>query len=219
MSLLAKYFKGFPEKQALKGTLSTVIAYKGSKYISNMIGESMTKVDPNNPNPDPKLAEKKPMWEFIGSAGSLVVSMFAYTKIKSKDIGFGLVLGSGVNVVDKFMLLPSVKTNIPKEMQPLFSGNDSDISSDDYMRRVNDARYNFSEDDVKSIVNAAKVNGYLDGFGGDLGEDVIAITPEERMALLDNSAMNGYDPTYEEYDRPAGLGEDMFAGLPEEEFA
>ena len=160
---------------------------------------------------------KKEMWEFIGSAGAVLGSMFAYTKIKSKDIGFGLVLGSGVNAVDKLMLLPSIKKAIPEKMQPLFSGpNDVDISSDDYMRRVSDARYNLSEDDVKSIVNAAKVNGYLDGFGGDLGEDVIAITPEERAALLDNS-MNGYDPTLEEFERPSGLGEDQFAG--EEEFA
>lgn len=210
MSLLAKYFKGFPEKQALNGTVATVVAYKGSKYISNMIGESMAKTD----------ATKKEMWEFIGSAGAVLGSMFAYTKIKSKDIGFGLVLGSGVNAVDKLMLLPAIKKNIPEKMAPLFSGpNDYDISSDDYMRRVNDARYNISEDDVKSIVNAAKVNGFLDGFGGDLGEDVIAITPEERMALLDNSAMDGYDPTYEEYDRPAGLGQDQFVGLREEEFA
>ncbi len=207
MSILAKYFKGFPEKQALKGTVATVVAYKGSKYISNMIGESMSKEDP----------KKKELWEFIGSVGSVVGSMFAYTKIRSKDIGFGLVLGSGVNAVDKLMLLPSIKKNIPDKMQPLFSGpNDVDISSDDYMRRVSDARYNLSEDDVKSIVNAAKVNGYLDGFGGDLGEDVIVITPEERAAMLDNS-MDGYDPEYEEYDRPAGLGEDQFAG--EEEFA
>ncbi len=73
MSLLAKYFKGFPEKQALKGTLATVVAYKGSKYISNMIGESMSKTD----------ATKKEMWEFIGSAGAVLGSMFAYTKIKS----------------------------------------------------------------------------------------------------------------------------------------
>ena len=57
MSLLAKYFKGFPEKQALNGTVATVVAYKGSKYISNMIGESMAKTD----------ATKKEMWEFIGS--------------------------------------------------------------------------------------------------------------------------------------------------------
>lgn len=207
MSLLAKYFKGFPEKQALKGTLATVVAYKGSKYLSNMIGESMSKTD----------STKKEMWEFIGSAGAVLGSMFAYTKIKTKEIGFGLVLGSGVNAVDKLMLLPSVKKNIPEKMQPLFSGNDSDISSADYMQRVNDARYNLSEDDVRSIVNAAKVNGYLDGFGGELGDDVIALTPEERMALIDNSAMNGYDPTLEEYERPAGLGEDEFAG--DEEFA
>lgn len=217
--MLEKYFKGFPEKQALKGTAATVLSYKGTKWISNMIGEKMSKDD----------SSKRPMYEFIGSVGSLLASIFAYTKLKSKDIGFGLVLGAGVNLIDKFFLLPQIKKNIPETMQPLFAGpNDVDISHDDYMRRVNDARYGLSEDDVKAVVNAARVNGYLAGFENDhassLGEDVIVITPEERAALIDAQQMHGlegfdeemgaYDPTHEEYEYP-----EAFAGISEEEFA
>jgi hypothetical protein len=221
--MLEKYFKGFPEKQALKSTVATMFAYKGSKYFSNMMAERLTENAPSN---------KKPLYEFLMATGATLGSIYAYTKMKSKDIGFGLVLGSGLNTADKFFLLPSIKKAIPEKMQPLFAGeNDVDITT--YDRRVNDARYTLDESDVKDIVNAAKVNGWLNGFEddnqevGDLGSDVIVITPEERAALLDSKLSgSSYDPKLEEFERPSGFGsseeemdgdEEMMGG--DEEFA
>ncbi|MBK8399484.1 MAG: hypothetical protein IPL26_30110 [Leptospiraceae bacterium] len=201
--MLEKYFKGFPEKQALKGTLATVVAYKMSKMASNKFAENFAKGD----------TAKVPTYEFIGSALATVGSIALYTKIKAKDIGFGLVLGSGLNTVDKLMLLPAIKKSIPESMQPLFSGE----MGNDYQQRIADARMDLSEDDVQSIINAAKVNGYLDGFGGS--EDAIYITPEERAALIEAN-FNGYDPDLEEFDRPGGFGgSEEYSDLGSDEFA
>lgn len=234
--MLDKVLKNFPKDQTLQSTIATVVSYKASKWFSSKIAAWATakndpasdKVDPNLILDPEKLQAKKSLYELIGSVVATFGSIYGYKKIKNRNYAYGVVIGTGLNTVDKFFSLPKVKESIPKTMQPLFAGEENqstgNISTADYERQLGDARFTANEEDVKALLNIAKMNGYLDGFGGEMGSDAIVITPEERAALLESSQMNGeemgaYDPNYLEYEYPSNFAgeEDELDG--EEEFA